>query len=407
MQTQRRKGELPVDEVVTHESQSSETVIDEIMTDVEVLRMGDGRVEACLIWESTGIASCVQVRKENLEITRTQQYIDSNLVPVQIGVQPKSMDKSKHGKDARIKSSERVKDEDRKKCYFCREAGHAKSQSRTRLEDLADAEGKPVTANIRPSSTAADAPLADDYVATFLVTVPHAKRKSPCARVKIETTMRSDAGSTVPTESERVRFTSAIPTCETCLMMDTCADGGICPRGSDQTAQRDTTVTTQSVTALDDSAHGIVDETHFGNYKFQVRCNETDVVFIILSAGKTSQQSDWFELNGGYQVMLPGPGEQTRTCAKDSNVARLEENRRVYWLPGSAAESTDGASLNVVEATQLEESEETPRLKHKTILRHVNRGRTRYTSDRTSSVQDTEWRDSGSSTQTSGRHARG
>ena len=209
------------------------------------------------------------MRKENLDITRTQQYIDSNLVPVQIGVQPKSMDKSKHGKDARIKSSERVKDEDRKKCYYCREAGHAKSQSRTRLEDLADAEGKPVTANIRPSSTAADAPLADDFVTTFLVTVPHAKRKSPCARVKIETTMRSDAGSTVPTKSERVRFTSSIPTCETCLMMDTCADGGICPRGSDQTAQRDTTVTTQSVTAPDDSAHGNVDETHFGNYSFR------------------------------------------------------------------------------------------------------------------------------------------
>ena len=34
-------------------------------------------------------------------------------------------------------------------------------------------------------------------------------------------------------------------------------------------------------------------------------------------------------------------------------------------------------------------------------------GRTRCTSDCTSSVQDTEWRDSGSSTQTSGRHARG
>ena len=89
--------------------------------------------------------------------------------------------------------------------------------------------------------------------------------------------------------------------------------------------------------------------------------------------------------------MLPGPGEQTRTCAKDSTVAKLEENRRVYWLPGSAAENTDGAPLItefrverlVVEATtdsetefdatQLEESEETRRLKHKTIPRHVNR----------------------------------
>ena len=217
------------------------------------------------------------MRKENLEITRTQQYIDSNLMPVQIGVLPKSMDKSKHGKDARNESSDKVKDEYRRKCYYCREAGHAKSQSRTRLEDLADAEWKPVTANIRPSSTAADAPLADDYVTTLLVTVSHAKRKTPCARAKIETTMRSDAGSTAPTESGRVRLTSAIPTCKTCLTMDTCADGGICPRGSDQTGQRDTTMSTQSVTALGDPAHGSVDETHFENHKFQVRCNKADV----------------------------------------------------------------------------------------------------------------------------------
>ena len=154
--------------------------------------------------------------KENLEITRTQQYIDSNLVPVQIGVQPKSMDKSKHGKDARITSSEKVKDDDRRKCCNCREAGHAKSQSRTRLKNLANAEWKPVTAKTRP-------------------------------------------GSTATTGSECVKHTSAIPTCETCLMTDTCAGGGICPRGSDRTAQRDTT---ESVTAPDDSAHVIVDETH-------------------------------------------------------------------------------------------------------------------------------------------------
>ena len=106
-----------------------------------------------------------------------------------------------------------------------------------------------MTANSRPSSTAAVAPLADDYVTTFLVTVPHVKRKSSCACVKIETTMRSDAGSTAPTGSERVKLISAIPTCETCLMTDTCAGGGICPRGSDQTAQKDATVaTTQFVT---------------------------------------------------------------------------------------------------------------------------------------------------------------
>ena len=280
------------------------------------------------------------------------------------------------GKDARNKSSEKVKDDDRRKCYYCREAGHAKSQSRTRSKDLADAEWKPVTANSRPSGKAAAAPLAYDHVTLFL-----------------ETTMRSDAGSTAPTGSECVKLISAISTCEICLMTDACAGGGICPEGSDQTAQRDTTVaSTQFVTAPDDSSRGNVDETHFESHKFQVQCSEADVGFSISSAGKISQQSDWFELDEGYQVMLPGTGGQTtRTCAKDSNVAKLGENRRVYWLSGSAAECSDGAPLSmkfrvarlVVEArtdsetdfdaTQLEESEETRRLKHKTIPRHVNR----------------------------------
>ena len=81
-------------------------------------------------------------------------------------------------------------------------------------------------------------------------------------------------------------------------MIDTCAGGGICPRGSDHAAQKDTTVaTTQFVTALDDSAHGNVDELHFEGHKFQVQCNEADVGFSIPSAGKTSQQSDWFEFD--------------------------------------------------------------------------------------------------------------
>ena len=45
----RRKDDVP--------TQITETVIDDIMTDVNVLRMEDERVEACFIWESTGIAS--------------------------------------------------------------------------------------------------------------------------------------------------------------------------------------------------------------------------------------------------------------------------------------------------------------------------------------------------------------
>ena len=137
-----------------------------------------------------------------------------------------------------------------------------------------------------------------------------------------------------------------------------------------------------------------MDELHFESHKFQVQCNEADVRFSIWSAGKTSQQSDWFEFDEGYQVMLPGPGGQTtKTCAKDPNVAKLEENRGVFLLPGSATESTDGAPLCrkfrvarlVVEATpnsetdfdvsaaRLEESEEPRRLKHKTSPRNVSK----------------------------------
>ena len=85
-----------------------------------------------------------------------------------------------------------------------------------------------------------------------------------------------------------------------------------------------------------------VDELHLESHKFQVQCIDIDVGFSISSAGKTSQQSDWFEFDAGYQVMLPGPGGQTtRTCAKDSNAAKLEENCRVCWLPGSATECTE------------------------------------------------------------------
>ena len=79
------------------------------MTDVNVLSMEDGRVKACLIRESTRIASWIQMRKGILEITRTQQYADSNLEPMQIGVQPKSKGKGKDGNDARNESSEKKK----------------------------------------------------------------------------------------------------------------------------------------------------------------------------------------------------------------------------------------------------------------------------------------------------------
>ena len=204
--------------------------------------------------------------------------------------------------------SKKVKDDDLRKCYCCRKTCHAKFQCKTRLKDLADEEGKPVTANSRLS-------------------------RSRIRRGRMRVAL-------LPTGIERVKLISAFPTCETCRMRDTCAVGGR-PRRSDQTAQNDTTVATmQSVTAPDDPAHGNVIDSHFGSSKGRKskdRYGETDVGFLILSAGEASQQNKCFESDKGSQVMLSGPGGQiTRICARDPNVAR-----KVCCLLGSTTERTD------------------------------------------------------------------
>ena len=111
---------------LVHESQSLETVNDCAEADVNVLVMEDMRVKARLTQKSARIASWIQMRKGIFEITRTQQYTDSQLVPMQIGVHPKS-----NGKGARNETFEKVKYDDLRKCYHCTKTGHAKSQCKT------------------------------------------------------------------------------------------------------------------------------------------------------------------------------------------------------------------------------------------------------------------------------------
>ena len=105
----------------------------------------------------------------------------------------------------------------------------------------------------------------------------------------------------------------------------------------------------------------------------------------------------------------------------DSNAIKLEKHRGVYWLPGMATETLNGVPLSsnpetastaieetVISATdpdittQLDGSEETRKHKHKTLPRNVNRD----TSRSTSADHTTEWKGSGTCTQTSGKHAR-
>ena len=126
----------------------------------------------------------------------------------------------------------------------------------------------------------------------------------------------------------------------------------------------------------------------FESHKCEVQYNEADVGFSMSNAGKTSQQSDWFEFDESHQVMLPGPvGQTPKTCAKNSNVAKLEENRGVpvaridgatlcmkFCVARSADEAAPDSETDFdVDATQLEESEETRRLKHNTFRRHVSK----------------------------------
>ena len=64
-----------------HESQSSKTVDDDIKIGVTLLGV-EMRVKEHLIRNSVRITRWTQMREEILEITRTQQYIDSQPVPM-------------------------------------------------------------------------------------------------------------------------------------------------------------------------------------------------------------------------------------------------------------------------------------------------------------------------------------
>ena len=109
-----------------------------------------------LIRYSVRITCWNQMREEILEITRKQQYIDSQTIPMKLGANPQSKGKGKESegkgkgkdvkskdkaKDVRNESSKKVKSDDRKKCFYCNKTGHVRAECRKRLKDLAEAEG--------------------------------------------------------------------------------------------------------------------------------------------------------------------------------------------------------------------------------------------------------------------------
>ena len=208
------------------------------------------------------------------------------------------------------------------------------AKSRKRLEDLADAEEKPMATTPHPFHTTAVVPLS--------------QRETSCESSSEQTVRSPGAGSTASAETQQMRPIAAVPPNETYLMMDTCAGASIFLRGFDQSATDDSTVAPNAKT--DDPVHGDAGKKScFGlrdGRKFQVQYNEADVSFRILSIGEASQQGSWFVFGPGCQAMFPSlSGVFLRTCVNDPNAAKKVKHRGVHWLPCSATEHTDGAPL--------------------------------------------------------------
>ena len=158
-----------------------------------MLVMEDMRVKEHLIQNSVRITSWNQMQEEILKITRTQQYIDSQPAPLQLGSNPRSKGKGKEGKgkgkegkgkgkdikgkdkakDVKNESSKKDKSDDRRKCFYINKTGHVRADCRQRLKDLAEAEGKPVAASPHPHDATAIVSLQCLFPGETLVNVCH------------------------------------------------------------------------------------------------------------------------------------------------------------------------------------------------------------------------------------------
>ena len=170
-----------------------------------------------------------------------------------------------------------------------------RAECRQRLKDLAEAEGKPV-ASPHPHDAAAIVPLqcllpGERHSSTFVTARLCVSNETSCEFSSEQTVRSPGAGSFALAETQRVRPIAAIPSNETYLMMDTCAGASIFPRSFVQNATDDSTVEpVRHSTATDDPVNGDAGKKScFGlrdGRKFQVRYNEADVSFPIVSIVK-------------------------------------------------------------------------------------------------------------------------
>ena len=199
--------------------------------------------------------------------------------------------------------------------FIANKTGHVKAECCERLRDLAETEKKPVSASPHhPNDATATVPLqcllpGERHTTTFVIAMLCVKNEASREFSSEQAVKSPGAGSIALAETTHLIPITAIPSNQTYLMMDTCAGASIFPRGFDQSATDDSTVAPVRLsTATDDPVNGDSGKKScFGlrdGRKFQVRYNEADVSFPIVSIGEASQQGNWCVFGPGCQAMF-------------------------------------------------------------------------------------------------------
>ena len=259
--------------VSAYEAQTKKKVDDSVKVGVAITGMRDAKVKEHLVRNAARLDTWALISAEVLEISRTQGYLNSTPVPMQLGALPpnrkgkgKGKGKSK-GKPQQGKGTSTGTDNKDKECFYCKKKGHVKADCRARQRDLAAAEdkggkkrqpGKPVSA-----MTVTD-PVADPG---FLLSLTRAEGaaagSSACARdAAAGSTACSHRGPDTSTENQgtavqptRVAPLAGVTVCTPCaatvrphsktghrLMIDNCAGASVFPVGYDDGAEVDDTV---------------------------------------------------------------------------------------------------------------------------------------------------------------------
>ncbi|CAK0791790.1 unnamed protein product, partial [Prorocentrum cordatum] len=375
-----------------YESQSNKKIDDDDKIGVVLLGMEDSRVKQHLIRNSAGLDTWPKMREEILEITRAQQYVDSQPTPMLLGAIPRGgkdpkggrpkggrdpKGPGKKGKDKGGKADGGKNQNVEKECFYCRKKGHVKAESRKRQRDLAAAEnrrGPPDTARTATVGAAAEPAHVDLRPLGALPTA--AASSGSAAAILVRDTDRP------------VPVLAATRTDTKYLMIDTCAGASVFPRGLGPAAEDDSPVgPVRLATATDDPVVGDNGkQPRFGlqdGRQVTVRYNEAEVKFPIVSVGEAAGQGTWFLFGPGHQVMLPSEASpDLERISQLPNAVNLEKHRGVQQAPvqapaqepeQEARASGSGLGAGSPAPAQLRESEESRAVSHEKLPPEVSK----------------------------------